>query len=1288
MAFDPNDNSDLESAVLNEPVDELGLAAPRGLPSLGKFDPDDDSDIEDILTKESTEQLKENLGMISVGIPGTSLVTSFDLGKTLESIGKAADEQFATELADDFKDAGLKMSAFTVGAGYGMTDIYRGVNQIANNEYFMDDAVARKRLLDDAATFKLIENDPTFGTWGTLGWVAGLIAEPVGFALGGSSKLLKAASGAGAMFKGGAVGATFSGLGFVEEGNNRFYQAMYGAGFGAAMMGVFHKVAAASAIRRHGKVLNKAGYVEHEMGNLIESPGQGQFLRTLTMDDESAKVIESWSERGLEHLLEPRSVNTRIRSFGKVTDHFTDVKEIQDVMKNMAHEFEGLRFNEQVIGDDALAVLAGIHLRNGVDPVKYLKQFQGFTPKLVSSLVLTLNYAGKFQRSAARYVNAKKGIGKLKEGESLDDLFLEAANYAADLEAISRVAGFGRSEAGRALRAIGQTNKIHNILMDTNVQDALEKVGFSIESMEELMEAAAKANSIYTLGRITKVIGGVTRGDKYSYFMLASILSNPTTHLVNVAMNAAMPLVHLIDKTTGKLIHQVTFGMSDKAALALGRAGRFLLNKSFDPDAPVATKDIITWREIGRQAQGYVEGLKAGVPMALKILKGKVSFEDSLKLDQGNRALLESVLKSDIQQGASMVFGDTIGKPLGSLVHGLVSLPGRGLMSADRIFRDMSTFAHAHALAERQAYAYAKEHGLKIGTEAYNKLHSAFFESSLYKRTLHEKLLSDAPLTTQTTFSPYMLRERIRDLATQGGMDRKSKAFKELDERLLGKDDYFTKRITSMAGRATFTEDLGQLGKMIQTASNKSVFAKALMPFVRTPINLMKEGVDRTPGLNLVFSMSPGLRQRMVGELAHIESAGTRIEAVGRYVASTIFTGLAWQMATNGYITGHGPVNKHMRDERDILGVPPNSFHVGRLFRDKFGMEPSDVGLEEWYSYSRADPFGMVLGAISDVAEVYHYNIDPRNDDLASAAMEFAVTGIMHNLVNKTYMSTMSDMLEVWYAPNVDASRFGETIGKYMNTLLAPIGLATGGTGPGSFPLAASIHRQFDRTRRSTKADKTSITVGDALGEGAPFSDVYLGPVIAQGLEGMRKAMLKNSPIWAKDLYPQRNLFGEIDVYGGTDALRETYVAKMLNFFNPLYSYTRKTSPAAVAIQNANIDVRKPQRVIGKYKLNDEQYDYYQVRAGAHLKEWLNHVVTTDDMSTVNWEMPGLRGVTLNNIPLKHRDKHFMELPRFLQEKLVRNMVNLSRQTARFEVMDKFGITLPVYEHNIQEKYK
>lgn len=211
----------------------------------------------------------------------------------------------------------------------------------------------------------------------------------------------------------------------------------------------------------------------------------------------------------------------------------------------------------------------------------------------------------------------------------------------------------------------------------------------------------------------------------------------------------------------------------------------------------------------------------------------------------------------------------------------------------------------------------------------------------------------------------------------------------------------------------TFTNKSGDFGQWIMRGVNTFPNLRVLVPFVRTPANILHFSFERTPLAPLMSSVR-----------ADIKAGGARRDlALARMGTGTAVMLASVDMALSGSMSGGGPVDPAQRQTLLRSGWQPYSV--------KFG--------DRWYAYNRLDPMGMLLGVSADMVEL-SMNTDWSAEEARELeAMSVALAAsIGNNVMNKTYLSTLSQFFEALGDP----TRYSETFAHRMAGSVVPTGIA------------------------------------------------------------------------------------------------------------------------------------------------------------------------------------------------------------------------------------------------------
>ena len=269
----------------------------------------------------------------------------------------------------------------------------------------------------------------------------------------------------------------------------------------------------------------------------------------------------------------------------------------------------------------------------------------------------------------------------------------------------------------------------------------------------------------------------------------------------------------------------------------------------------------------------------------------------------------------------------------------VVRTPGRFLMAEDEFFKAMGRRMEMHGLAARQA----SDEGL------FGRVHA----------------------------------QRVNEL-----MDNPT-------EEMLEK--------SKLAGEIlTFTNKLGRAGNAWLNFRRDVPGMAVVMPFVRTPVNLIAAATRRTPLSPILGDVRRDLRGK--------NGQAAKNLAQARIIMGSAAMGVLAQYALDGKITGSPPKDPAVRSVWRLNGIQPWSVKVG----------------DQWYSYQRLEPFSMMLGTAADMALISQAWTRKEEEDVAGRAV-FAMS---QNILNRTWTTGLRDLIHALDDPE----RFGQ---RYINRLTA-----------------------------------------------------------------------------------------------------------------------------------------------------------------------------------------------------------------------------------------------------------
>lgn len=203
----------------------------------------------------------------------------------------------------------------------------------------------------------------------------------------------------------------------------------------------------------------------------------------------------------------------------------------------------------------------------------------------------------------------------------------------------------------------------------------------------------------------------------------------------------------------------------------------------------------------------------------------------------------------------------------------------------------------------------------------------------------------------------------------------------------------------NVADRDTFQKELGKKGRAAQSFFTEHPGSQLFVPFFRTPTNILKEALKRTP-LGF-FDVAKNWKKL---ELESGQAA--QMSELAKPVLGTSVMGLFAMLASTGEITGGGPLSFEEREALQATGWQPYSVRIG----------------DQWISYQRFEPIASILGMAADMMEAYR---EGDMDSYASIAQKVS-DSVAENLTNKTFLSGLSTLTGAISDPKRELGTFAK----------------------------------------------------------------------------------------------------------------------------------------------------------------------------------------------------------------------------------------------------------------------
>jgi len=250
-----------------------------------------------------------------------------------------------------------------------------------------------------------------------------------------------------------------------------------------------------------------------------------------------------------------------------------------------------------------------------------------------------------------------------------------------------------------------------------------------------------------------------------------------------------------------------------------------------------------------------------------------------------------------------------------------------------------------------------------------------------------------------------------RTLAEQQGITGAAKAAlikQTVEDRVAGAFDDMG-RATDMDAKqeaqiATFSQELAPntLGKTVQGYVANHPTARLIVPFVRTVDNILRYGLNLTPGLNAIQA---DFRARMAGKVGDTPAvrAFNRAQARGQFGLSLAYTLAGAAIVAGGGYTGGGPADRKAKRDLMDTGWQPYS----RVIHNDDGSVTYDA------LAGRMDPIAIPLGIIADIGDA----IDHPEGGAVDKAATALVIALAKQIANKTYLLGLSNGLDAVMDP-------------------------------------------------------------------------------------------------------------------------------------------------------------------------------------------------------------------------------------------------------------------------------
>jgi hypothetical protein len=380
----------------------------------------------------------------------------------------------------------------------------------------------------------------------------------------------------------------------------------------------------------------------------------------------------------------------------------------------------------------------------------------------------------------------------------------------------------------------------------------------------------------------------------------------------------------------------------------------------------------------------------------------------------------------------------------------------------------------------------------------------------------------------------------------------------------------------------------------MQTIINQHPYLRQILPFIRTPANILKQTAQMTPFLKEMgeIPIAGNALKNMKWYQEHVaEMTSDNLAVAARARGKAKLGGALWaaagMLAVNNNnpnaqvsITGGGSPNFKINKQLMDTGWQPYSFRfliseqesqkyaeTGKAYevinidQDTKYVRGADGKLKYKYvSYKRLDPWANFLSLSADMAQVRGY-LNPE-DDKGQQLVDVAKVALSRNLVEKSYLQGITEIVQMFDRP--------DGLQRYLARRLAAI------TNPYS-ALGRDIKKAMNTY--SSFSDGNILMDKTAYGDESPLFSVrrYLNELAA------------TTPFYNAELRPEQNWI--------TGQYRTFPVGFGKHNWNVLldgWSTDTQTinDPVLSVIADTNREFKPPKKSLlgGAYKLNTDEY--------------------------------------------------------------------------------------------------
>lgn len=716
----------------------------------------------------------------------------------------------------------------------------------------------------------------------------------------------------------------------------------------------------------------------------VESPTTEGILRSIGIDEEKARQIadevKGRLDAGIDPQVNPRKLDPEWRLTYALEKHDLNLSRwlgspegltLTRVMEDLYHSVRSQGPNRPKAWteqDRAVATQAAEVV--GLSPDDYMARLEATR----GSLDKAISAVHAHSRMVLTLGEELKGLAeKVRSGNGTDQ---DAALLARNLErygvVLDQVKGL-RGEVGRGLGYMRRpVVPIEDIAGSPElIREALSAHG----GKERIIKLADQIAAAFGEGGVsgTKAVADLAKFSAYrrgvnlhNEIFVNSILSGPKTLGVNNTSGLMMSLY---------LPFELALGAGVRTLLGRQGAGSLVgdaFREVFHLADSIQEAAKLSWRAF-KEGEG--------------VLTSRFTVDTPLKDRNAFTAQNLGLNPSSVAGAAVDWFG-----------HNLVRLPTRLMAGADEFIKQINYRAVAKADLWKQGVAAGKS-GKALADHIQQGLDKLIFDGQAYST---EQLYNRGLKSAQTRG---LNEDEARKYAAE--FVNTTKDTPE-HERLSALGATALRR----AEEATFTTKLPYdsiSGRIEQLVVHHPLLRGTILPFVRTPVNILKFSAQRLDATGFARGL---FAQRFPAYAKKLETSKARMvqdllskdprrvaEAYGRFTAGLGFTATGMMLASQGVLTGRGPSDPERRKALEASGWLPYSIFDG----------------ERYWQYQRADPYATLFGLWADMFDYFKHANPSSHDETLAYALG---TALANNFTNKSYLTGLRNFFDAITEPD------------------------------------------------------------------------------------------------------------------------------------------------------------------------------------------------------------------------------------------------------------------------------